>query len=96
MAQIPGCTLIRNDREDRSSGGIALYIRDNLKYRIIEMSHDTGELKLPEYLICEISFASSLIMIAVVYRPPYSPFHRGTQFLDVQSRCKLQQQTNPW
>ena len=83
MAQIPGYTLIRNDREGRSSGGVALYIRENLKHKIIEMSHATGESKLPEYLICEISFASSLIMIAVVYRPPDSPFRRGTQFLEV-------------
>ena len=75
MAQIPGYTLIRNDRQERSSGGIALYTRENIKYRIIEMSQDTGLMKLPEFLICEISFANSLIM--VIYRPPNSPFHRG-------------------
>ena len=40
-------------------------------------------MKLPEFLICEISFASSLIMAAVTYRPPDSPFHRGIKFLDV-------------
>ena len=83
MAQIPGYTIIRNDRQGRSSGGIALYIRKNIKYRIIEMSQDTGPMKLPEFFICEISFANSLIMVAVTYRPPDSPFHRGIKFLDV-------------
>ena len=58
MAQVPGYTLIRNDRQCRSSGGIALYIRENIKYRIIKMSHYTGPMKLPEFLICEISFAN--------------------------------------
>ena len=52
MAQIPGYSLIRNDREGRSSGGIALDIRDNLKYKIIEMIHDMGQMKLPEYVTC--------------------------------------------
>ena len=85
MAQIPGYALIRNDRQGRSSGGIALYIRENIKYRIIEMSQDTGVLKLPEFLICEISFASYLIIVAVSYRPPDSPFHRGVKLLPLQT-----------
>ena len=81
MAQIPGYTLIRNDRQGRSSGGVALYIKNNIKYRILDRSIETGHEKLAEYLICEINLSSSFLVVAVVYRPPDSRFYQGIQFL---------------
>ena len=70
MAQIPGYTLIRNDRQGRNSGGVALYIKSKIKYRILDKSSDTGQEKLAEYIICEINLSSSYLVVAVVYRSP--------------------------
>ena len=53
IAQIPGYTLIRNYRQGRSSKGVALYIKNNIKYRILDRStgvEETGHEKLTEYL----------------------------------------------
>ena len=70
MAQIPGYSLIRHDRQECSSGGVALYIKNNIKYCILGRSTETGHEKLAEYLICEINLSSSNLVVAVVYRPP--------------------------
>ena len=61
MAQIPGYTLIRNDRQGRSSRGVALYIKSNIKYRILDRSTETGHEKLAEYLTCEINLSCSYL-----------------------------------
>ena len=68
--------------QGRSSGGVALYIKNNIKYRILDRSTETGHEKLAEYLICEINLSSSILVIAVVYRPPDSRFYQGIQFLE--------------
>ena len=66
MAQIPGYTLIRNDRQGCISGGVALYIKNNMKYCILDRSTETGYQKLAEYLICDINLSSSYLVIVVV------------------------------
>ena len=83
MAEIKGYSLVRNDRQGRSSGGVALYIKSNLSYKILSASKETGVDKLPEYLICEVSFSNTQIMVAVVYRPPDHLLSHNMDFLDI-------------
>ena len=89
MAEINGYTLVRNDKQGRSSGGVALYIKSNLSYKVLAASKDTGFDKLPEYLICEFSFLRTQILVAVVYRTPDHPLSYNTDFLDTISTLPL-------
>ena len=84
MAEIKGYTLVRNDRQGRGSGGVALYIKSNFSYKVPAASKDTGADK-PEYLICEVSFSKTQILVAVVYRSPEYPLSYNTDFLDTIS-----------
>ena len=90
MAAINGFNTVRNDRIQILGGGVALYIKNNLTYKILAFSKNHGNLGLAEYLICEVNLKPNQhIFVAVVYRPPNSPFYKGNDFLEVISNLSL-------
>ena len=61
--------MIRLDRSYSGSGGIAIIVRNNLKYKIIEMESNINE----EYLVIELSLNNQKkITIVSVYIQPKS------------------------
>ena len=52
---IPGCGTIQQGR-NLSDGGVLLYIKDNLKARVLHASKtiQLGKPMKPEYLFCEV------------------------------------------
>ncbi|XP_044596175.1 uncharacterized protein LOC123273056 [Cotesia glomerata] len=68
---IPSFTLHRNDRYQRSGGGVVLYVRDSLSSKfIISSDYIPGH---PEYLLIEIWHSTrQKILVGVVYNPPTS------------------------
>ena len=84
MAQINGYNRVRNDRKDRRAGKIALYIKSHMNYRILAYAMNSALDFFAAYLICELNLNSNTkIFVAVVYRPPNTPFYKGTNFLKV-------------
>ena len=78
LVQIDGYTLVRQDRKV-GGGGVALYVRNTLKVKILEKSNttETDECNAPqpqpEYLTCSVKQGdSSPVFVAVVYRPPHA------------------------
>ena len=70
---IDGYTLVRQDRKV-GGGGVALYVRNTLKVKLLEKSNTTttGDCNEPEYLMCSVQQGnSSPVFVAVVYRPPH-------------------------
>ena len=69
MFNLPNYKLIRADRNGRRGGGVALYISQNLKFKVrtdVKLSH-------AESLFIEIDNSSSKnIVIGLIYRPPDS------------------------
>jgi len=57
------------NRKNRNGGGVAIYVREDLKSKILATSD--GERGKPEYIICEITFGTDRILFACVYRPPH-------------------------
>ena len=79
---IPGFELIRKDRRvnGRKGGGVCIYLRTNLNYRIRDdlINDDL------ECLIVEISKPrSSVFLVGTWYRPPNSPPERFNEFENV-------------
>ena len=77
LVQIDGYTLFQQDREV-GGGGVALYIRNTLKVKILKKSNttqtdDCNELQpQPEYLMCSVQQGNSFpVFVAVVCRPPH-------------------------
>ena len=77
LVRIDGYTLVRQDRK-LGGGGVALYVRNTLKVKILVKSNTTfsGDCNKPEYLMCSVQRGnSSPVFVAVVYRPPHVGFY---------------------
>jgi len=71
---LPGYTLVRCDRTgDRRGGGVALYVENSLKVRVLATSGGVYCRK-PEFLIVEIQSNTEKLLLASVYRPPKTGF----------------------
>ena len=83
MASIANYNIVRNDRIGRTGGGVALYVHNSLKYKVLTSSSNHGNLGLTEYLLCEVEpHGHHKLFVAVIYRPPNSPFYKKTDFLE--------------
>lgn len=71
MINIEGFHLIRNDR-NRHGGGICIYLRKDLAYRLIRKSlvNLNRSSNATEYLILEIHVGNNRLLLAVYYNPP--------------------------
>lgn len=76
IVSVPGYTLFRNDRKilrenrtEKSGGGVAIFVRDDIKTKIIAKSPDKPGI---EFLFTEIFLGKKKILIAVVYWPPHT------------------------
>jgi hypothetical protein len=68
---IPGYKVVRSDRRDgRRSGGVAVYIKDQYKYKILSKSPDSC---IIDYIFIELKFHGEDILIGLVYNPTGVP-----------------------
>ncbi|KAK3921950.1 RNA-directed DNA polymerase from mobile element jockey [Frankliniella fusca] len=61
-------TVFNVNRQERSGGGVALYVSNQLNGKLLCKSN--GESYKPEYLIVEVSFGKEKILVSCLYRPP--------------------------
>lgn len=66
---LPGFVLIRNDRTGKRAGGVAIYLRSDIPYKILSSSPPVYNGN-PEYLILEIAVKGVKAVLGVVYCPP--------------------------
>lgn len=65
-----GYTIFRNDRLNKIGGGVAVYIREELKPKLIYTSPSEYSAK-PEFLFVEIGLSGvGALLLGVCYRPP--------------------------
>lgn len=70
LIDIPGFEVVRNDRLGKECGGVALYVREDLKSRVIDSSPAlfSGN---PEFLIVEVKGdGMPALLVCVMYRAP--------------------------
>ena len=73
LVRINGYTLVRQDHKV-GVDGVAIYVRNTLKVKILEKSNSTktGDYNEPEYLMCSVQQGNSYpVLVAVAYRSPY-------------------------
>lgn len=66
---IPGYVLLRNDRIGAQGGGVAIYLRADVTYKIVCCSSGVYS-GSPEYLFVEVVFSGIKHLVGVVYCPP--------------------------
>lgn len=66
-------TLCRNDRILKRGGGVAIYVRCDLQYKIVHQSSNEQP-DHPEFLFVEIRTGYQKCLVGVVYKPPKAGF----------------------
>jgi hypothetical protein len=66
---LPGYKIIRNDRLGKVGGGVAMYIKSNLKFKILSYS-SPHYCSRPEFLFIEIVINNIKFLLGVCYKPP--------------------------
>lgn len=84
--KIPGYKLIRSDRTRSSGGGVALYIRENLKPIKLAVNDPSSGI---EFLFAEITTKFNKMIIAGVYRPPNINYRELDTYFDILSHHTL-------
>lgn len=64
--ELPGFVAIRNDRYAKRSGGVVLYAREYLNYKVLKMSDKISS----EFLFVELIFPDSKILVGAYYKAP--------------------------
>ncbi|KAJ4444986.1 hypothetical protein ANN_06785 [Periplaneta americana] len=62
-----------NDRIGKRGGGVAIYVRSDLPFKIVYQSSNEV-LEHPEYLFIEVGASNKKCLLGVVYKPPKSGF----------------------
>lgn len=81
-----GYTLLRNDRLHKNGGGVAAYVRKELKPKI-KFKSDTSRADKPEFMLVEVTTSGSRALLAVCYRPPHIGFMN--EFEDALTQCMV-------
>lgn len=69
VTHLPNYSVLTANRKDRVGGGVALYIKEGYKSKVLAASN--GESMFPEYLVSEITVGTVKILCACIYRPPH-------------------------
>ena len=76
LANFPGYSIVRCDRDGRDGGGVCLFLRDDLTGEVLS----TFDNSVCSLLVCRIHQLNSIVCIA--YRPPNTKFKEFIDMLD--------------
>lgn len=67
---LPGFVLIRNDRTGKGGGGVAIYLRSQMKYKVVSSSASLYSSSM-EHLFIEVTLKTTArFLLGVIYSPP--------------------------
>lgn len=64
-----GYSVINNDRIGKGGGGVAVYIKKGIQYKVLSLSEGQYNSK-PEYIILEVKLPQATFLFVCIYRPP--------------------------
>ena len=76
---IDGYKIFRNDRTHKRCGGVALYVKNNYKTRVIRTPTD---ILVPENIWVEIEVGKRKIVVGVLYKAPNIPYSIFSQCVE--------------
>ncbi|KAJ0182642.1 hypothetical protein K1T71_002011 [Dendrolimus kikuchii] len=69
---LPGYRLIRNDRVGSRGGGVAIYLRDHVPFKIINLSTQPPPPDAGEHIFIEVEMQHTKVLVGVYYCPSSS------------------------
>lgn len=69
FCSLSGYVLIRNDRVGKGGGGVAIYLRSDIRYKVLAHS-STQYSESMEYLLLEITVGGAKALLGTIYSPP--------------------------
>ncbi|CAG4960700.1 unnamed protein product [Colias eurytheme] len=69
---LPGFNLVRNDRTGRGGGGVAIYIRSHISYKLLFSSPQPPPPNSTENILLEVHLSKSKILVGIFYSPSLS------------------------
>jgi Endonuclease/Exonuclease/phosphatase family len=88
FCNMPGYKLIRNDREGKGGGGVAIFVKIPIKFKVLATSPSLFNPKQVEFIFCEITQGDTQILIAALYRRPFDDCSFDT-FLNKMQNYRL-------
>ena len=83
LLQIEGYTLIQKGKSCSAHGGVAIYLKDNFSFKILNVEYDT---EIWDGLFIEVTIddhsQSKKLVIASIYRPPRDNIDNYKSFID--------------
>jgi Reverse transcriptase (RNA-dependent DNA polymerase)/Endonuclease-reverse transcriptase len=86
ICAVQGYNLVRNDREGSRGGGVALLIKQNIKFKILTSSPHFFDPLLTEFICCEINFENSKLLVIALYRRPNPSCRFDNFFTELQKQ----------
>lgn len=85
---LPGFVLLRNDRTGKGGGGVAIYLRSDITYKLLSSSPSLYSGSM-EHLIIEVSIRGASIVLGVIYCPPTINYFSSFEnlLLDIGTEC---------
>lgn len=72
-SDLHGYSCVRNDRTGKGGGGVAVYVKNGINFKILSMSPSQYSHR-PEYIILQLTVDNVRIIFSCVYRPPKTGF----------------------
>lgn len=70
VLSVEGYQIIRHDRIGRLGGGIAIFIKKDMKFNILRVSENESGAINTEYIILEITIHGRKLLVCAFYNPP--------------------------
>jgi Reverse transcriptase (RNA-dependent DNA polymerase)/Endonuclease-reverse transcriptase len=84
LCAVQGYNLVRNDREGLRGGGVALLIKQNIKFKVLSSSPSLFDPANIEFICCEINLANSNLLVIALYRRPHTSCTFNSFFTELQ------------
>jgi Reverse transcriptase (RNA-dependent DNA polymerase)/Endonuclease-reverse transcriptase len=86
ICAVQGYNLVRNDREGLRGGGVALLIKQNIKFKVLSSSPSLFDPNNIEFICCEINFENSNLLVIALYRRPHTSCSFNSFFTELQKQ----------
>jgi hypothetical protein len=72
FCSVNGYNIARNDREGKGGGGVALFVKHPLQFKVVASSPNLFDPTQVEFIFCEITLHNTQILVAALYKRPYT------------------------
>lgn len=70
LIHIDDYNLVRHDRVGKLGGGILIYVKKSIKFKVIDISHNIPGVDNTEFIFAELNLRDCKVLLGAFYNPP--------------------------